>query len=1001
MITRRNFIKLTAATGALATVGRTTQAQAMVQPLLPLPEYANEDARKIPVLTEVDLVVVGGSSRAVAAAVAAGKTGASVFLIGYMPYLGDDICGSFLYERLPEEKLQTAIAYKLFPGKDYPTPLHVKTVLETELIENNIDFLYSSYVTNILTDPSGKPGGVVIANRSGRQVIKCKGIIDATHTASVAEMSGNVLQKFQPGTYEFQYTVVGNAVKQAAAIKKTEALPLPINFKGKAYPVTRYWVEVSLNDNSYASLMKAEQLARDLTWDPDQVDSSDLLWYIPRQTIISEKACPGSVTSLREIPVQSFRPKGVSNIWVLGPCAEIPRQLAETCMRPVQALSLGEIIGEQIGEEIKKQAMPQSLTVRTQKTNGTNYGRVGELLQPLRLTRQKGYIDSPAGALPVLGTYDVIVMGGGTAGAVAGLSSARHGAKTLMLDYLHGLGGLTTLGLIGRYWDGFREGFSHTIDKSVRDMAPLDHPRQLKDWEADTLPDWKIEWYRREFLKAKGELWYGVLGCGALVEGNQVKGIVVSTPFGRGVILSKVLIDSTGSADIAIAAGAAFDYTGKKTLAVQGAGMGKMDPGDYYVNNDWLFIDDSDILDVSRVYVQAKGKIHGHYDMVKIPQTRERRRVIGEHIVSVYDVLTHRRYPDTISYHQSSFDTHGMVVDPFFILSPPMARHTVYNADVPLRSLLPKGLEGILTTGLGASAHRDAMPVIRMQPCLQNQGYAVGFLSALAVKEGKSLRKVDMKKVQKHLVEIGNLPARVLTDKEFKGFSNKEMNKAADEVTDKYKGLEILLSDPARCTRLINERIGKSASFDDKVIYASILCILGDSRYASVLEDKIKQYTEWDKGWHYTGMHQFGMSLSYLDALLISMGKAGQNNTLPVVLEKARMLEPEDYFSHFRSVSMATEAINDKEAIPVLAQILTMPGMRYHSISSYAEARKQTVPDMNDVTYRNKALKELHIARALYLCGDKDRLGEEVLRRYADGLQGHYARYASEILNLK
>ena len=111
-----------------------------------------------------------------------------------------------------------------------------------------------------------------------------------------------------------------------------------------------------------------------------------------------------------------------------------------------------------------------------------------------------------------------------------------------------------------------------------------------------------------------------------------------------------------------------------------------------------------------------------------------------------------------------------MIIDPLFILNPPEKRHKIYDADVPLRCLLPKGLEGILTTGLGASAHRDVMPVIRMQPCLQNQGYAVGYLSALCVKENKSPRKIDIKKVQRHLVEIGNLPQRVLTDKGVQGF---------------------------------------------------------------------------------------------------------------------------------------------------------------------------------------------------------------------------------------
>lgn len=368
-------------------------------------------------------------------------------------------------------------------------------------------------------------------------------------------------------------------------------------------------------------------------------------------------------------------------------------------MRPVPALFIGEMIGETVAGQIKDIPVPAQATVRQPQMNASNYGQIGEHLSPLRPSLQKGVVDSPAGALPVLGSYDVVVMGGGTAGASAGISAARQGAKTLVLEYLHALGGLGTIGMIGRYWDGFRGGFTATMDKEVYEMAPEDHPRRLPYPDSEFPADWKMEYLRKELLQAGGKLWFGAMGCGALTEGNQVKGVVVATPFGRGVILSKVVIDSTGSADIAIAAGAAFDYTGKKTIAVQGAGTGKWAPGDYYNNNDWLFVDDTDILDVSRAFVQAKAKLQGQYDLVKIPQTRERRRIIGDYIVSVYDVINHRRYPDTISYHKSSFDTHGMITDPFFILNPPEKRHMIYDADVPLRSLLPKGLEGILTTG--------------------------------------------------------------------------------------------------------------------------------------------------------------------------------------------------------------------------------------------------------------------------------------------------------------
>lgn len=990
-------MKVTAAGSAFALLGNMKEAKASMSAVMPDADFCLEGGRRIPIIADVDLVVVGGSSRAVAAAVAAAETGCSVYLVGYMSYLGDDICGSYLYEREDGEEPETALARKIFEGKDYPVPLHVKKTLEDELIDNNIQFLYSSYVTNALADANGRPAGVVIANRSGRQAIRCKAIIDATHGASVASLCGAGMSRFKAGKHDFMYTVVGNQPKSDPAISSAVQLPLPVKVKDKTYPVTRYTFSMDLRDDSYAALAGIEQIIRNKTWDIEQVDSSDILWYIPKQTIKSEGAYEGTPDSIRRIPVEAFHAKGIRNLWVLGPCAEISRELAGRVMRPVPAMSLGVAVGEAAADYCHGARLHENSAVIIADTRAFDYGQIKENLTPLRPALTRGYVDSPSGALPVLGSYDVVVMGGGTAGASAGLTAAKNGAKTLVLEYLHGLGGLSTLGMIGVYWDGFREGYTSQIDKAVLSMAPADHPRQPKK-DGHFPADWKMEWYRKQLYEAGGELWFGVLGCGALVEDNVVKGIVVATPTGRGVILSKIIIDSTGSADVAIAAGASYDYTGKKTLAVQGAGTGKWAPGDYYNNNDWLFVDDTDILDVSRAYVQAKPKLRNQFDMVKMPQTRERRRIIGDYTISVYDVINHRRYPDTISYHKSSFDTHGMIIDPLFILNPPEKRHMIYDADVPLRCLLPQGLEGIIVTGLGASAHRDAMPVIRMQPCLQNQGYAVGYLSARCIKERKTPREIDIKKIQQHLVHIGNLPERVLTDKEFKGFSNAEMKQAVTDVTDNYKGLEVLLTDHRKCNDLVLSRINK-VSGEEKVILASILGMLGNRKYSYVLKEAVEAYKDWDEGWHYTGMGQFGMCLSRLDALITALGQTGDTDVLSAVLEKAEMLDPEDHFSHFRAIAMATEAIGSRKAASVLADMLTKPGVRYHSMSNYAEARRKAVPGLNDTSTRNLALKELHLARALFMCGDKNGLGEEVLQRYKNGLQGHYARFAEEILN--
>ncbi|MFQ9021718.1 MAG: FAD-dependent oxidoreductase [Parabacteroides merdae] len=130
----------------------------------------------------------------------------------------------------------------------------MKKTLEDELIDNNVQFLYSSYVTNVLTDPSGKPAGVVIANRSGRQAIRCKAIIDATHNASVTGLLGAERKPFIAGSQEFCYTVVGNTPKEAPEIIQAEELSQPIKVGEKSYPVTRYTFHLPLKDDSYASL---------------------------------------------------------------------------------------------------------------------------------------------------------------------------------------------------------------------------------------------------------------------------------------------------------------------------------------------------------------------------------------------------------------------------------------------------------------------------------------------------------------------------------------------------------------------------------------------------------------------------------------------------------------------------------------------------------------------------------------------------------------------------
>ena len=52
--------------------------------------------------------------------------------------------------------------------------------------------------------------------------------------------------------------------------------------------------------------------------------------------------------------------------------------------------------------------------------------------------------------IPLAGSFDVLVCGGGSAGATAAVAAARQGAKTLVLESGFALGGMSTSGLLGR-----------------------------------------------------------------------------------------------------------------------------------------------------------------------------------------------------------------------------------------------------------------------------------------------------------------------------------------------------------------------------------------------------------------------------------------------------------------------------------------------------------------------------------------------------------------------
>jgi len=934
--------------------------------------FVTESPRNIPIAYQVDVVVVGGSTGAVTAAATAARAGAKVFLAAPNSYLGEDMAATCRLWREKKEPATDLLAEQVFAPGSPATPLQVKRTLDAALLNAKVDFLFNSYVTDILRDDKGNIAGVVIANRAGRQAVTAKVIIDATDRAWVARMAGASFSSYPAGKQKFTRVVIGGESKPVkdATIRRS---PQKYWEGYNEYSITEYDLNLVMKDGSYTSWAAAEQQARDLTDTPSQAMASDHLFQVPPDNMKGAGQSSGAWNSVESLSLDAFRPAGLKRLYIIGGCADISRTQAESLLRPDALMAMGRRIGAAAALEAKD--IPAltgvNLTGKTEKQ--IMPGTVCEELNGMRPGKPKAIIKSAAHSIPVIASYDVVVIGGGTSGCPAGIAAARQGAKTLVVEALNSLGGVGTMGAIASYWNGYRGGFTKEV--------PGDSTWSITE---------RAQWWRTTLRSAKADIWFGTMGVGSVVENGRVVGVVVATPQGRGVVRAKVVVDSTGSADIAIASGATPIYTDDTEIAVQGTGLPAQGVVPSHENTDFTLTDETDMLDVWRLFVATRKDNANSFDVGQLIDTRERRRMVGDFTLSILDEVNGRKYPDTICLSYSDFDTHGYTIDPYFSMEHP-DKHML-STYTPYRALLPKGLDGIIVTGLGISAHRDAMPLIRMQADLQNQGYGAGLAAAMAVKQGGYTRKIDIKKLQEQLIKKGNLPASVLTDVDTYPMTTAQINEAIDMIKQNYREVSVLLAQPEQSIPLLKQALNNTANKNDKLIYAHILSLLGDNTGVDIMLAAVAS-SPWDSGWDYRAAGQFGPSMSRLDSIIYALGKTKDRRAVPVIVEKLKKLNAKSEFSHTRVVSLALEEIGDPAAAPELANLLRKPG-----IGGYIMPADDLNNDLRTEPPRGPSLREITLAHALYRCGDVDGLGESILREYANDIRGHFARHAQAVL---
>lgn len=592
------------------------------------------------------------------------------------------------------------------------------------------------------------------------------------------------------------------------------------------------------------------------------------------------------------------------------------------------------------------------------------------------------------------GGYDVVVVGGGTSGAPAAIAASRAGARTLLVEFINVLGGISTDGMILGYYDGNRCGFVDEFEAAKRTSGfRFGMYSRSETW--------------RKFCTDAGvEVWLGAMGVGAVVKDGKVVAAEIATPMGVYEVGGKAFIDGTGNSDLAAAAGSDTEFISANEFALQSAGQAPQRLGAGTINSDFGYLNDSDAAAVHLFGARARaGAPSGVWDLAKMPDSRERRRIVADYRLSCPDIAAGRTFHDTVTQALSRQDSHGYLVDDFSFISEPSSvaqpngkgRHR-YWANIPLRTLLPRGLSGIAVVGTGLGVARDVLPIVRMQADLMNLGYAAGVAASMVALDcGGEFRRVDVGALKTRLVRKGILRAETLAWQEDGDVtSDAVIAEAVKTVPNGFKGSHVLwrVENRLRVLPLLKAEYAKASDMKAKQCYALILGLMGDDAgaetLAAMVDGRQKVLVRRLPG-------AIGSGRSFKSGLLIALGRTRSPLAVAPLVARLGNMRPESTVVEVRGAALALAELASPAAARPIAETMRKNG--YIGFSRRSISELKPLGGYNLGFDDDLSIRELALARALYACGDYEGLARNILEAYSADPRSHFAVHAKAVLN--